>query len=283
MKNNELKKDVVAGFLDEELNDSVQKEEIGKLVESSDEYSNEYQIQLFIKNLLQKKSSYNKTPDRLIKKILRTVGSNKKWTGQANPFSTVVFQKPWHSIITTIIISLAFILILFNITPDSQKTNSLEKQILEIPGFNQIEKNFNEIISGRFTPQLISDKIEEIKEFFKVVDNKYDPYVPFVDSWMLSGAYTLDDSGVKSLNHIYKNKNEEFIHFTQIPDYYIKWKQSRSISAEALKNLMEGYCYFYNTNNSLMLVFKLKNSVCIVFSNGIPGEIKNIFCNKIKD
>ena len=116
----------------------------------------EYKVQSLIKNLVKEKVAFQKTPDKVRTKILKSIGSDTRVVSEKNSFLSNLFEKPSFSFATAFVVVLAVVLIILNRPGLVEKKDFAIEQIGDDNMFVQARNNFNSILAGKLIPQLNS-------------------------------------------------------------------------------------------------------------------------------
>jgi hypothetical protein len=275
----DMKKDMVTALVDGEVTDAVLKEEIFSKIESDKDFAIEYKVQSLIKYLVKEKVVFQKTPDKVRVKILRSIGSDTKNISVKKSFLSELFEKPSFSFATAFVVILAIVLIILNRPGTGEKMDFAIEQMGNDNMFVQAKNNFNSILEGKLTPQFTSTSPEEIKNFFDDSGVKYSTMVPNIAEWNLLGAVVSEDKSEKFAHHVYVSKKGELVYLFQVDESYLYSHEIISLSDDLIKYLDEGNCYFSISKGSVILFTKLNNNICAIVSNGNPKEIESVFCS----
>ena len=275
----DMKKDIVTALVDGEITDTTLKKEILDKIESDNDFAIEYKVQSLIKNLVKEKVVFQKTPDKVRVKILRSIGSDTKKISAKKSFLSDLFEKPSFSFATAFVVILAIVLIILNRPGTVEKKDFAIEQMGNDNMFVQAKNNFNSILEGKLIPQLTSTNPEEIKNFFDDSGVKYSTMVPRIAEWSLLGAVVSEDKSEKFAHHVYVGKKGELAYLFQVDESYLYSHEIISLSDDLIKYLDEGNCYSSASNGSVIIFTKLDNNICAIVSNGNPKEIENTFCS----
>ena len=276
----EIRKDIITALVDDEIKDSVLKQEIISKIESDKDFAIEYKVHSVIKSLVKEKVAFQKTPDKVRVKILKSIGSDLQDTSVKNSFISNIFEKPAFSFATAFVVILAVVLIILNGPGIVEKKNFAIEQIGSNNMLVQARNNFNNILSKKLTPQLNSTDAAEIKKFFNSNGVEYPVLVPTFSDWNLSGTFVSEDNGVRFAHNIYSGKNGELAYLFQVDESYFKKNHEIIfLSDDFIKYLDSGNCYVSVSNGEVVIFTKMESNICAIVSNGNPKEIENIFCN----
>ena len=275
----DIRKDMVTALVDGEVTDAVLKEEIFSKIESDKDFAIEYKVQSLIKNLVKDKIVFQKTPDKVRVKILRSIGSDTKNISVKKSFLSDLFEKPSFSFATAFVVILAIVLIILNRPGTVEKKDFAIEQLGNDNMFVQAKNNFNSILEGKLTPQLTSTSSEEIKKFFDNSGVKYSTMVPNIAEWNLLGAVVSENKNEKFAHHVYVGKKGELVYLFQVDESYLYSHEIISLSDDLIKYLDEGNCYSSISKGSVTLFTKLNNNICAIVSNGNPKKIESTFCS----
>jgi hypothetical protein len=275
----EFRKDIVTALVDGEIADPDLKQEVLSKIESDQDLEIDYKAQLLIKNLVKEKIAWKRTPDKVKGKILRMNGSTSKVESVNKQFLSNLFEKPAFSFATAFVVILAIVLILLNRTSIIEERDFAIEQIGSDNMFIQAQNNFNGIVSGKLSPQMTSDKSEQIKKFFTDNGVKYETSVPEIKNWKLLGAVVSEDKGEKFAHHLYINRDGKLAYLFQVDESYLNSHEIISLSDDLIKYLDEGNCYTIKSANSITLFTKVNNNIFSVVSDGNLKEVEQSFCS----
>ncbi len=274
----EVNIDMITALVDEELNDPVQKQELFSKIETDQDFAIDYKMQTLVKSLVREKVAFQKTPERVRAKILKSIGSNTKVESTKRSFLSEFFEKPAFSFATAFVVILAITLILINRPVVEEKDFAIE-QLGSNNMFVQAKNNFNSIVEGKLAPQLTTNNSEEIKKFFSSNGVKYSTLVPNISDWNLVGAVVSEDKGEKFAHHVYASEDGKLAYVFQVEESYLNSHDIISLSDDLIKYLDEGNCYASVSNGSVTLFTKVDQNICAIVSNGNPKEIEKTFCS----
>ncbi|MFN3695143.1 MAG: hypothetical protein ACK4UV_09045, partial [Ignavibacterium sp.] len=189
-----MNKELITAFVDNEIKDASLKNEIKHLIDTDEEFKLEYQVQSLVKRIAKEKYKRTSAPEHLRIRILNKIAPDQKIAKpqKETSFWAGLFSKPAFSFATAIIIVISVVLILFNRTPQ-QPPVIAEDKLTPDNMFYQAENNFEAIIQGKLSPQLVADNPEQIKSFFESSGVKYTTLVPTFAEWSLLGAVVSED------------------------------------------------------------------------------------------
>lgn len=275
----EITKDMITALVDGEVTDADVKQEIFSKIESDKDFAIDYKMQGLIKNLIKEKVVFQKTPNRVKAKILKSIGSTTKVEPQNKSFFSELFEKPSFSFATAFVVVLAIVLIIINRPGVIDKKDFAIEQLGSENMFIQAQNNFSNIVHGKLAPQLATKSADEIKNFFTSKGVKYSTTVPNILDWNLLGAVISEDNGEKFAHHVYVDKEGKLAYLFQVDESYLNNHQIISLSDDLIKYLDEGNCYTSVTDSSVTLFTKVEHNICAVVSNANPKEIEKTFCS----
>ncbi len=121
-----ISKDMIAALVDGEITDIILKQEIYAKIESDKDFAIEFKVQSILKSLVKEKITFQKTPDKVRAKILKSIGSNTKAIQTKTSLISNIFEKPLFSFATAFVVLLSIILIILN------RPGIVEKEILQL-------------------------------------------------------------------------------------------------------------------------------------------------------
>ncbi|HRN27960.1 MAG: hypothetical protein KBE38_14820 [Ignavibacterium sp.] len=275
----EITKDMITALVDGEITDANVKQELFSKIESDKEFAIDFKMQTLVKNLIKEKVVFQKTPDKVKAKILKSIGSTTKVESVNKSFFSGLFEKPAFSFATAFVVVLAIVLIIINRPVDIENKDFAIEQLGSDNMFVQAQNNFNSILQGKLAPQLASNSADEIKNFFNDSGVKYSTSVPNVLDWNLLGAVVSEDKGEKFAHHVYVDKEGKLAYLFQVDESYLNSHEIISLSDDLIKYLDEGNCYTSVTDSSVTLFTKIENNICAVVSNANPKQVQELFCS----
>lgn len=275
----EITKDMITALVDGEITDANVKQELFSKIESDKEFAIDFKMQTLVKNLIKEKVVFQKTPDKVKAKILKSIGSTTKVESVNKSFFSGLFEKPAFSFATAFVVVLAIVLIIINRPVDIENKDFAIEQLGSDNMFVQAQNNFNSILQGKLAPQLASSSADEIKNFFNDSGVKYSTSVPNVLDWNLLGAVVSEDKGEKFAHHVYVDKEGKLAYLFQVDESYLNSHEIISLSDDLIKYLDEGNCYTSVTDSSVTLFTKIENNICAVVSNANPKQVQELFCS----
>lgn len=279
-----MNKELITAYLDNELRDESLKKEIMHLIDVDPEFKFEYQIQNLVKKISKEKYKRQQAPEHLRRRILNQIASeinvHSPKTSSPKEFSfwAELISKPAFSFATAIIIVVSIILIIFNRT-SQQPPVIAEDQLTPDNMFYQAENNFEAILQGKLTPQIIADNPEIIKKYFESKGVKYSTLVPTFKEWKLLGAVVSEDKGEKFAHHVYAGEKGEIVYVFQVDELYLKTHNIISLNNNLLEYLEKGNCFIKTESNKVILFKKIDHNICAIVSNAPLQDVQNNFCS----
>lgn len=274
-----MNNDLIAALVDNEIRDESQKKEILNLIGLDKSFAIDFKVQMLVKNLVREKIKFQRTPDFVRERILKSITPKEVIKEKKRFFLTDLFEKPAFTFATAVVVVLAIVLILFNRPGTIESKDFAIEQMGSDNMFVQAKNNFKSIVEGKLSPQLNSANPEEIKNFFASKGVKYSTLVPSFTEWNLLGAVVSEDKGEKFAHHVYAGKKGEIIYLFQIDESYIYSHKIVSLSDDLIKYLDDGNCYTTTSNGMVTLLTKADNNICAIVSNASLSDIENNFCN----
>jgi hypothetical protein len=270
-------------LVDGEVTDAIQKQEILSQIESDKDFAIEYKVQSLIKNLVKEKVVFQKTPEKLKAKILKSIGSDTKVISANNSFITNFFEKPAFSFATAFVVILAVVLIILNRPGIVEKKDFAIEQSGSDNMLVQARNNFNSFLEGRIVPQFTSTDPEQIQAYFNSNGVQYSTFVPTFANWELLGAVVSEDKDEKFAHHFYVGINGKMAYLFQVDESYLQNHEIIFLTDDLIKYLNAGNCYSSESNGSVTIFTKIDNNICSIVSNGNPKELEKIFCSFNKE
>ncbi|MBK7629330.1 MAG: hypothetical protein IPJ23_01100 [Ignavibacteriales bacterium] len=275
----EINKYMLTALVDGEVTDANVKQAIFSKIESDKDFAIDFKVQSLVKELVKEKVVFQKTPDRVKAKILKSIGSQTKIASARKSFFSELFEKPAFSFATAFVVVLAIVLIVINRPGAIDQKDFAIEQLGKENMFVQAQNNFSNILQGKLAPQFVSKSADEIKNFFSTNGVKYSTSVPNVLDWKLLGAVVSEDKGEKFAHHVYVDKAGKLAYLFQVDESYLNSHEIISLSDDLIKYLDEGNCYSSVTDSSVTLFTKVDHNICAVVSNANPKQVEEVFCS----
>lgn len=226
--------ELISSYIDNQITDAELKAQIEEKLASDPKLEAKYKSELLIKNLLRSKLPEAELPAATYNKVMASIdsliASAKPVVNQIQPQITTVPEYPtfWQSLKGTIsapfmglpryayamtaIVLVIGAVFLFNPKKELNPyiTSGTDKSIMV-----QAVKSFNKILNGEVKPQLTSGNEADVEKFVMEKSN-FDPYVPNVEEYKLTGVVCNEYNGQKLAHLIYK-KGDDVFYIYQAP------------------------------------------------------------------
>ncbi len=270
---------LITSLIDGELTDESMIREIKALIESDPELKKEYELHRFIKSLVHNNCKFRSSPEKLKRKILRKI----KWIGNPLPqpfqFLRDIFSQPSIAVSGAFALILIVVTLLVNQTSKNKFLDLASEQLGSENMFVQAAANFENILCGKLSPQILTDSPETIKKFFIANGVKYATLIPQIENWKLIGGVVSEAHGEKLAHHVYTNSKGQIIYLFQVDKSCLKKNKSIKLSQNLLSYLDEGKCYCSTKNNCTTLMKKIDDNICAIVSDIPQNEIENLLCS----
>lgn len=256
--------ELITALVDNEIETKEKAKELKLLIESSEEFNFEYQIQNYIKSMIKTRVQKVETPEHLKKQILNDIFKESQPAAEKQ-------KKTWFKWVLkpafafSIFISVFFLVLLFS--RNSTSENIAREQNGETNMFSQALQNFQSIVKGNLSAQLQSNSIEELKSYFKNNGVNYEANVPLAKNWHLAGASISEIKGKKLAHNIYRNSSGKLAYLYQANEDLLTNQKILNLSPDLLKLVNDGKSFRYNDNDKSVMVWKCKKNICILVSN----------------
>ncbi len=278
MDTNELKYQLTS-LIDGEITDASQEDEIKRQIESNPDLKWEYEILRFTKTLVKQKCVFHSTPEKVKQKIVKQILPSASTLPQPLRFLQEIFSKPAFAISGALALIFFAIILVFNQNSKKEIPNLADEQYGTENMFVQASSNFNSILAGKLTPQIITDDADNIKNFFAANGVKYSTQIPKCEKWKILGAVVSEAGGEKFAHHVYTNDEGKLVYLFQVDESYLNKSTVIQLSEHMIKYLDEGNCYLTTKDNHTTLMKKMDNNICAIVSNASQTEIENLFCS----
>lgn len=275
----EIKKDYTAAFVDEEIKNDLIKE-VKQKIETENDFSIDYKVQLLVKNLIKENVIKYEAPDKVRKRILKRTNSGLNVYKTDNQPRTYLFEKPAFVFATAIVIVFAIALILMNRVGFVEEKDFDIEQTGENNLFVQAQNNFNMIIQGKLDLQIKTSDTKEVLKFFQDKVINYSTIIPDIPQMILSGAFISEENGERFAHLVYAGKNNELAYLYQVDESYLYDSQIITLTNDFIKYLDEMNCYSKVTESHVTLLTKIESNICAIVSNGNSDTIENYFCSQ---
>ncbi len=268
----------IAALVDGEIKDSTEENKLRAQIENNPELQFEYNVQRSIKTLVSKRLKITPAPAKVRKKLERKISPEYKSRFVFNFLPEIFASRPVIAWGSSIVLVLAAILIIFNLTPQPEYKNFVLEQSGSNNMFIQAGQNFENILTGRLAPQISSDNPENIKKFFTEQGVSYPTYIPEIKGWKLIGAVVSVDHGKKFAHHVYSTGDGKLVYLFQVDEEDIKKFKFLTLTKDLISYLDSGHCYESTENGRIILMTKLNKNILAVVSNSSKDEIENNLC-----
>jgi len=278
LDNNELKYQLTA-LIDGELTDKAKEIELKNILQVNSDFQREYEILRFTKSLVQRKCKFHIASEKLKQKIIRKIKPVENPLPQPFKFLQDIFSKPAFAITGALALILIAVVLFFNQPSKNEILDLSSEQNGAANMFVQASSNFNNILTGKLTPQIVTEDEVKIKEFFSTHGVKYSTQIPKCKQWKILGAVISDAGGEKLAHHVYSNDKGKLIYLFQVEESCINKNELVKLSEHMMEYLDKGNCYISTKGNCTTLMKKMNNNICAIVSNTSESEIENLFCS----
>jgi len=278
LDNNELKYQLTA-LIDGELTDKSTKGELKNLLQSNPDLQREYEILRFTKSLVQRNCKFHTVPEILKQRILKKIKPVENALPQPFKFLQEIFSRPAVAVSSALALTLIAVVLFFNQPSKNEILDLASEQYGPENMFIQASSNFNNILTGKLAPQLVTDDAENIKKFFSANGVKYSTQIPKCGQWKILGAVISDAGGEKLAHHVYSNDKGKLIYLFQVEESCLNKNELIKLSEHMMEYLDKGNCYISTKGNCTTLLKKMDNNICAIVSNTSESEIENLFCS----
>ncbi len=270
---------LITAFVDNEITDAGQKNEIELLIQSETSAAYEFNVQSLMKNIVQTKCPVTpislKNKNKIIRRLkAENIPSLKSILFIENLFARPVFSYGIAAVILVLLMYWVFTPV--DLIPDYVEIAA--KQQGEFNLFLQANNNFNSITEGRLEPQIISGNPEVIQNFFVEQGVNYTTFIPLFKEWNLLGAVVSEDKGEKFAHHVYANEEGKIVYVYQVEEHFIVNEQVLTLTNEMINVLNNEGCFKISKNNVTTIITKIENNICAIVSNENIAILESNFC-----
>jgi hypothetical protein len=278
LENDNLKYQITA-LIDSEITDEAERTQVKKLIETDPDLKREHEILLLTKSIVQQNCKFRSVPEKLKQKIIKEIKPVENRIPKPLQFLQNIFSKPALAISGALALILIALILILNQKSTTDMPDLSAEQYGAENMFIQASNNFNSILTGKLTPQILTDNAENIKQFFLNNGVKYSTNIPTVKHWKILGAVVSEAGGEKFAHHVYSNDKGELIYLFQVDEGCLNKGKVINLSKKMMKYLNEGKCYMSTKEECTMLMKKMDCNICAIVSNASKTEIENIFCS----
>lgn len=268
----------IAALADGEIKDPSEEKKLRYQLENDPELKFEYFVQLSIKNLVSGRLKISPVPVKVRTRLERKISPEHKSDLISKMLPKIYFTEPLIAWGSTIILIVAIALIIFNRPPNPEYKNFASEQRGSTNMYIQAKHNFENILTGKLSPQFTSANPNKIKQFFKEQGVVYPTYVPQIKDWNLVGAVVSVDHGEKFAHHVYSTANGKLVYLFQVDETELKKHDFLTLTDDLITYLDSGKCYEYTEGNLVTLITIVKGNIFAVVSNSTPDEVENNLC-----
>lgn len=300
--------ELITAYADNQISDPVTKQQVEELLRKDQKLLAKYKSELLTKQLLKSRMPQADLPRETYMKVMSSVddaisASKKKYAdtystsraGISNPAvnSSAVIEYPsfWQSLKETFtgkfigvpryaFAILAFFIIggLVYFSGGKKTRNPYILSGTESSIMVQAVNSFHKVLNGEVKPQLKSSNAAEVEKFV-MEKAHFDPYVPQIDNYSISGVVCNDYHGQELAHLIYQDNDGNLIYIFQVPITAVQ-KKNLDLPEDVQKeiNLAKYYmCDEVDENDCTMTLWYKENNVCASMSNMPKKEMFTTF------
>lgn len=273
-------KELITAYIDNEIKDQ---DELRKF---QDELANnpgidfDIKSELATKKLAGKKFIRNNIPYSVKDEIHRKILAERSVTATTtNTFIRSLESGAFIKFSTVLVVLLALILLLFN------RPAPVDENGISIQGGNnnmllQAHNNFEKLISGSMQLQFVSNKPDEIRQFFVSQGVDYNTLIPVSKQIQLAGATITKHNGIKFAHHLYYANDGKFIYIFQVHERFFAGDSIIRLSSDLLDYLNLGGNYKSTQKEYYSVLKKINGKVLAVVTDvpeaNLPENIYNL-------
>lgn len=273
---------LITAFVDNEIFDAEQKSEVNRLVQSDKSLAFELKVQLMMKNIVRTKGRVVSIPEKNKNRIIKALRAEDKPSLKPIIFFENLFSRPAFSYgFAVVLLLLLFYWVFMPVQSPVDYSIIAAKQEGEFNLFVRANNNFNSIIEGKLSPQIVSNNPVELNNFFEEQGVKYSTFIPLFNEWDLLGAVVSEEKGEKFAHHVYASEEGKIVYVYQVDKYSIVDDKVLTLTDEIIDILDKYGCFTYTNNNVTTIITKFEENICAVVSNENISLLEAYFCTSI--
>lgn len=300
--------ELISAYADNQITDPETKQQVEELLKKDQKLEAKYKSELLTKQLLKNRIPQAELPDATYMKVMSSIdgviaASKKKYadshslnTSAAinnNTLNDAAIEYPtfWQSLMESFtgkflgapryaFAIVAFIIIggLVYFSGGKKTRNPYILSGTESSIMVQAVNSFHKVLKGEVTPQLKSSNAAEVEKYI-MEKAHFDPYVPQIENYSISGVVCNEYHGQELAHLIYQDSKGNMIYIFQVPISAMQ-KKSLDLPEDVQKeiNMAKYYmCDEVDENDCTMTLWYKENNVCASMSNMPKKEMFTTF------
>lgn len=289
--------ELISAYADNQITDPETKQQVEELLKKDQKLEAKYRSEILTKQLLKNRIPQAELPDATYLKVMSSIdgaiAASKKKYADSHAINSAVIEYPsfWQSLKETFtgrflgapryaFAVLAFIIIggLVYFSGGKKTRNPYILSGTESSIMVQAVNSFHKVLKGEVTPQLKSSNAAEVEKYI-MEKAHFDPYVPQIDNYNISGVVCNEYHGQELAHLIYQDSKGNMIYIFQVPISAVQ-KKSLDLPDDVQKeiNLAKYYmCDEVDENDCTMTLWYKENNVCASMSNMPKKEMFTTF------
>lgn len=273
--------ELITSYADNQISDPETKKQIEDLLAKDQKLNAKFRSELLTKQLLRSRLPEQDLPQATYNKVMLSIDNmiadaKKKYTG-ASQHGIIEYPSFWESLeqaFTEKFIGvpryafaiLAFIIIggLVVFSGGGKKTkNPYILSGTESSLMIQAVNSFHKVLKGEVKPQFTSSNAAEVEKYV-MEKAHFDPYVPQIDNYSISGVVCSDYHGQELAHLIYQNSDGKLLYILQVPISAIQ-KKHVDLPDDVQKEISAAKYYMcdeVDENDCTMTLWYKENNVC---------------------
>jgi hypothetical protein len=286
--------ELITAYIDNEITDSKLRSEIEDLLSRDENLRKKYQCELLTKKVLQSSLKLNEVPPYLYDSLSGIYSNVSGKVNKHTDYEYLTFGGHINRILTRkmmgvpafayAVFALVGFFIFYITVIQTQRqlnpyiTSGTDKSIMV-----QALKNFHNILNGNLKPQITSSNPAEVIRYVRE-KAKFDPFIPEIEEFRLSGAYCNDYNGEILAHIIYRNSKDEIFYIYQLPANCIAKNKLELPEPVHKKMIDEKYyiCDEVDENECTMALWFKNDVLCASLSRMPKNRMFVTFSNIIK-
>lgn len=280
--------ELITSYADNQISDTETKQQIEDLLSKDQKLNAKYQSEVLTKNLLRTRFPEAELPAATYEKVIASIdsiiaGTQKKINAASQAEALLITHSEaeyptfWQTLKETFtekfigvpryaFAVLAFVIIggLVVFSGGAKKTkNPYILSGTESSIMVQAVNSFHKIISGDVKPQLSSSNAAEVEKYV-MEKAHFDPYVPVIENYQISGVVCNEYRGQQLAHIIYKDRDGRLIYILQIPITAMN-KKSLDLPDDVQNEITKAKYYMcdeVDENDCTMTLWFKENNVC---------------------
>ncbi len=274
--------ELITSYSDNQISDPETKRQIEDLLAKDQKLNAKYRSEILTKEILKKRFKETQLPEATYNKVMLSIDNliadaKKKYSVSPQHSVSIEYPSFWENLKSAFtekfigvpryaFAVLAFVVVggLFVFTGTAKKIkNPYILSGTESSLMVQAVNSFHKVLKGEVKPAINSSNAAEVEKYV-MEKAHFDPYVPQIDNYSLSGAVCSSYHGQELAHIIYQNTDGRLLYILQVPISAVQ-KKSVDLPDEVQKEINTAKYYMcdeVDENDCTLTLWYKENNVC---------------------